>query len=127
MRQIEKLDKYVVLPNVGFYGGFIYDGEDIFLCEDHDVDEGYDFIVKQEIKDNILYTDLTKEYVVQEKKVKEVSHIELEVKEGDLIVYVEGLGYTIPEKRLCTIAEAQEIYGLLNNSPEEKEEAVEAE
>lgn len=118
MKKIEKLDKYVMLPNVGFYGGFIYDGEDIFLCEDHDQDEDYDFIVKQEIKDNILYTDLTREYTVQGKKTKEVSHLELEVKEGDLIVYIEGLGYTIPEKRLCTIQEAQDQYELLKNDKE---------
>ena len=79
MNKIEKLDKYVITPNVGFYGGFIYDGEDIFLCDDHDVDEDYDFKVKQEIKNNILFTDLTREYKVEEKKVKEKSHLEVEI------------------------------------------------
>ena len=34
MKQLEKLEKYVITPNVRFYGGFKYDGEDIFLCDD---------------------------------------------------------------------------------------------
>lgn len=118
MKKIEKLDKYVLLPNVGFYGGFIYDGEDIFLCEDHDVDEDYDFIVKQEIKNNILYTDLIRQYKAQGKEIKEVSHLEVTVKKGDLIVYIEGTGYTIPETRLVTIQEAKDQYDLLKNNKE---------
>ena len=50
MKKLEKLEKYVVTPNVGFYGGFIYDGEDVFLCDDHDTDEGYNLIVTQKIE-----------------------------------------------------------------------------
>ena len=115
MKKIEKLDKYVILPNVGFYGGFVYDGEDIFLCEDHDTDEDYDFVVKQEIKNNILITDLTREYKVKEKKIKEESHLEVEVEKGQLLVYVEGTGYTIPEYRMCKIDEAIKQYSLLKN------------
>ena len=59
MKQLDSLEKYVVVPNVGFYGGFKYDGEDIMLCEDHDTDEGYDFKVTQKIVGDVLITELS--------------------------------------------------------------------
>lgn len=113
MKKLNKLDKYVITPNVGFYGGFIYDGEDVFLTDDHDEDEGYDFKVKQEIKNNTLITDLTREYVVRGKQVKEASHLEVEIEKGQLLVYVEGTGYTIPEYRMCTVDEAIDKFNIL--------------
>ena len=114
MKKIEKLDKYVIVPNVGFYGGFIYDGEDIFLCEDHDEDEGYDFKVRQEIKNNYLVTNIEREYTTtKDKKVKETSHLEVEIEKGQLLVYVEGTGYTLPEFRMCKVDEAIEQYKIL--------------
>ena len=39
MKKIEKLDKYFITPKPRFYGGFKYDGEDIFLCDDIDTDD----------------------------------------------------------------------------------------
>ena len=107
MKQLDNLEKYVIVPNVGFYGGFIYDGNDIALCDDHDIDDGYDFKVKQQIVDSVLITDLTKEYTRRNgKKVAEVTHQEVEIEKGQLLVYVEGLGFTIPEYRMCKIDEA---------------------
>lgn len=107
MKQLDNLEKYVIVPNVGFYGGFIYDGNDIALCDDHDIDDGYDFKVKQQIVDSVLITDLTKEYTRRNgKKVTEVAHQEVEIEKGQLLVYVEGMGFTIPEYRMCKIDEA---------------------
>lgn len=107
MKQLDNLEKYVIVPNVGFYGGFIYDGNDIALCDDHDTDDGYDFKVKQQIVNSVLITDLTKEYTRRNgKKVAEVAHQEVEIEKGQLLVYVEGLGFTIPEYRMCKIDEA---------------------
>lgn len=114
MRKIEHLDKYVVLPNVRFCGGFIYDGKDIFLCEDHDEDEDYDFRVKQEIKNNYLITDIKREYTTaKDKKVKEASHLEVEIEQGQLLVYVEGTGYTLPELKMCKVEEAINQFNIL--------------
>lgn len=108
------LDKYVVMPNVGFYGGFVYDGEDIFLCDDHDTDEGYDCTVRQEIRNGVMITDLAREYTTRnDKKVKETSHLEVEIEKGQLLVYVEGTGYTIPEYRMCKVDEAISLYDIL--------------
>ena len=114
MKQLESLEKYVVVPNVGFYGGFQYDGEDIHLCDDHDADEGYDFKVTQEIKDDVLITDMERTYLRKNgKRVTEKSHQEVELEKGQLLVYVEGMGFTIPEYRMCRVEEAIEQYNLL--------------
>ena len=114
MKQVDSLEKYVIVPNVGFYGGLVYDGNDISLCDDHDTDDGYDFKVKQQIVNSVLITDLTKEYTRKNgKKVTEVSHQEVEIEKGQLLVYVEGLGFTIPEYRMVKVDEAIQQYELL--------------
>ena len=119
MKQLEKLEKYVIVPNVGFYGGYVYDGEDIMLCEDHDVDEGYDFKVIQKIVNDVLVTDVNREYVRKNgKKVSEVSHQEVEIEKGQLLVYVEGTGFTISEYKMCLIDEAIERYQILKGMKE---------
>ena len=114
MKQLDNLEKYVIVPNVGFYGGFLFDGNDIALCDDHDTDTGYDFKVTQKIVNGLLITDMTKEYTRKNgKKVTEVSHQEVEIEKGQLLVYVEGLGFTIPEYRMIKVDEAIRQYELL--------------
>lgn len=128
MRKLESLDKYVITPNVGFYGGFVYDGEAIFLCDDHDVDEGYDLKVTQKIVNNTLITDLSKTYRIKKgKMVSETSHQEIEIEKGQLLVYVEGLGFTISEYRMCKIDEAVEIYRTLEGAERNDVEGNEGE
>lgn len=114
MRKIESLEKYVIVPNVGFYGGFAYEGENIFLCEDHDTDDGYDFKVTQKIENNVLVTDIERIYERKNgKKVTEQSHQEVEIEKGQLLVYVQGQGFCIPEYRMCKIDDAIAQYNLL--------------
>lgn len=114
MKKLKSLQKYVIVPNVGFYGGFKYDGEDIFLCDDHDVDVGYDFKVKQRIENDVLITDTERTYERENgKKVTEKTHQEVEIEKGQLLVYVEGLGFTIPEYKMCLVDEAIEQYKLI--------------
>jgi hypothetical protein len=117
MKQLDSLEKYVVVPNVGFYGGFKYDGEDIMLCDDHDTDEGYDFKVAQKIVGDVLITDIERTYERKNgKKVTEKSHQEVEIEKGQLLVYVQGVGFTIPEYRMCLIDAAIEQYQLLKGN-----------
>lgn len=107
MKELKELGKYVIAPNVSFYGGLEYDGEDIKLCDDHDIDEGYDFHVKQIIKDDILITDIERIVTLRNgKTVKENSHMELELEKGQLLVYVEGTGFTLPQTKLVKVDEA---------------------
>ena len=114
MKKIKKLEKYVITPNVGFYGGYVHTGEDIFLCDDHDTDEGYTFDVKQTIKGDVLITDLKRTYTRKNgKEVTENSHQEVGIEKGQLLVYVQGMGFTIPEYTMCEVKEAISLYELL--------------
>lgn len=114
MKQLESLDKYVILPNVGFYGGFVYDGEDIDLCDDHDKEEGYEISIRQKIVNGVLYTDLESTHTrSNDLKVVESSHLEVEIEKGQLLVYVQGTGFTIPEYGMCKVDEAIAQYELL--------------
>lgn len=120
MKKLEDLTKYVITPNVRFYGGFIYDGEDIFLCDDTDEDEEYFFHVRQSIKNNILITDGEKEYkTLKEKKVKDKWHQEVEIEKGQKLIYLEGQGFTLSEYKMVTIDEAKDIYELLKGERED--------
>lgn len=114
MKKLETLEKYVIAPNISFYGGFLYAGEDMELCDDHDTDEDYDITVKQRIQEDVLITDLERSYTRKNGKlVTERSHMEVEIEAGQLLVYVEGIGFTIPEHQMCKVDEAIGQYELL--------------
>lgn len=120
MRKLEDLTKYVITPNVRFYGGFIYDGEDIFLCDDEEKDEDYELHVTQKILNNVLITDGEKEYkTLKGKQVKEKWHQEVEIEKGQKIIYLEGQGFTLSEYKMITIDEAKDIYELLKGEKED--------
>lgn len=113
MKKIEKLDKYFITPNPRFYGGFEYDGEDIFLCDDIDTDEDYMFHVVQKIENGILITDIEKEYKLKDNSIKEKTHMEIEINKEQILVYVEGQGYVLPEYRMNTLEEVIGIYEIM--------------
>lgn len=122
MKKLESLEKYVITPNVRFYGGYIYDGEDIFLCDDTDIDKDYLLNIKQVIENGILKTNLKIEYKMRNgKKVKEKSYQEIELNKGQLLVYVEGKGFVISEYNMVTIDEAKNIYDLLKGERNDTE------
>lgn len=114
MKQLENIEKYVIVPNVGFYGGFVYEGENIFLCDDHDTDTGYDFHVVQKIENHTLITDMERTYKRKNgKAVTEHAHQEVQIEPGQLLVYVQGQGFCIPEYKMCKIEEAIGQYEVL--------------
>lgn len=114
MKKIKKLEKYLITPNVNFYGGFIFDGEDIDLCDDRDYEEGYRVHIRQKIENSVLVTRLEKEYERNNGlKVKEKSYMEVELEKGQLLVYVQGTGFVIPEYKLCTVDEAVNLMSIL--------------
>ena len=116
MKKLEKLEKYVAAPNLAFYGGFRYDGEDIFLCDDHDADGEYDFRVRQRIEGGRLVTELSRTYERKNgQPVTEQSQLSVGLTKGELLVYVEGIGFTVPEYAMCTVDEAMRRLGLLKN------------
>lgn len=134
MEKLENLEKYVITPNVRFYGGFRYKGKDIELCDDTDKDyikvkqedgsitdkEVSSIRVQQKIINSILITDIDAEREMKNgKKIKEKSHMEIELEENQLLVYVEGQGFVIPEYNMLKIDEAIERYELLKSPKEE--------
>lgn len=120
MRKLKELIKYVITPNVRFYGGFIYDGNDIFLCDDEEKDEDYKLHIVQKIVNNVLITDGEKEYkTLNGKQVKEKWHQEVEIEKGQKIIYLEGQGFTLSEYKMVTIDEAKDIYELLKGEKED--------
>ena len=121
MRKFEDVwKKYVLKPDVSLYAGFEYDGEDIDLCDDHDEDKNYDFKVRQKIVDGVMITDMSRRYTMNnEKIVSENSHQEVGIEKGQKLVYVQGLGFTIPDRKVCELDEAIGYYNILKGETDE--------
>lgn len=136
MKKLGKLEKYVIMPNTRFYGGYVFDGEDVDLCDDTLTD--YDDVkkedgsvekveilninVKQKIINSVLITDINSKKIMRNgKKITEKSHMEIELKNDELLVYVEGQGFVVPEYKMLKIDEAIERYELLKSPVKEEE------
>jgi hypothetical protein len=119
IKKLESLEKYVITPNVRFYGGYVYNGEDIELCNDKDEEEeGYKIHIQDKIIDGHLIKQVEQEYTMSNgKKVKQKEYQDIELEENQLLIYVEGQGFVISEYKMLTIDEAIEKYKLLK-SPE---------
>jgi len=120
MEKLNKLDKYVISPNVRFYGGYKHNGNDIELCDDFDEEEEYKVHIVDKIINNVLIKDIEKEYKMRNgKKVKQKEHQEIELDDNQLLIYVERQGFIISEYIMLTIDEAIERYNLLKSPVEE--------
>lgn len=123
LKKLDKLTKYVIYPNTRFYGGYTYDGKDIELCDDSDSiknekgKEVFKINVKQKILNGVLYTDInsTKTYKDNTKQFDTI-HQELQLKKGQLLVYVEHQGFVISEYKMVTIERAKRIYDILGGN-----------
>ena len=117
------LTKYFIHPNTHFYGGYIYDGDNIELCDDNDSmyneegKENFKINVKQRIEDGILYTDINSSRIYKNgMKQNDTIHQELELKKGQLLVYVQHQGFVISEYKMVTVEEAKKIYDILGGN-----------
>jgi hypothetical protein len=123
MDKLESLEKYFITPNVNFYGGYTHNGKDILLCDDTDEDPEYEYKIHivDMIKNNVLIKDIEKSYKMRNgKKVTQKEHQEIELDDGQLLIYVEGNGFIISEYKMVTIDEAKARYDLLK-SPNKEE------
>ncbi len=131
MKELKDLEVYVMMPNVNPYGGYTHTGEDIKLCDDENVE--YDMIendkgekvekevertiVKQLIVENKLITDIKTKYMMRNGKwCEEETHQEVELVVGQLLVYVKGKGFVIPEYKMATVDEAIHLYDIHKNT-----------
>ena len=127
MRKLEKMEIFVVMPNVNPHGGYIHTGENIILCEDQDIEyenvddengnkkevEVENTIVKQMIVDNKLITNLKSKYMMRNGKwVEEETHQEIELTKGQLLIYVKGKGFVIPEYKMLKVDEAIKCFDI---------------
>ena len=123
LKKLEKLTKYFIHPNTRFYGGYIYDGDDIELCDDNDSmndeegKENFRINVKQRIENGILYTDISSSRIYKNgMKQNDTIHQKLELKKGQLLVYVQHQGFVISEYKMVTADEAKKIYDILGGN-----------
>lgn len=120
MEKLNKLDKYVISPNVRFYGGYKHNGNDIELCDDFEEEEDYKVHIHDRIINNVLIKDVEREYKMKNsKRVKQKEHQEVELENNQLLIYVEEQGFVISEYIMLTIDEAIERYNLLKSPVKE--------
>lgn len=134
MKKLERLEKRVIYPDVQFYGAYVHNGENIYLCNDTDeLDEDSKIEIENYIKDNVLYTNIKRQYkTVKGRMVTEEVNQTITVNKGEVLVYIQGSGFVVPEYNMITIPEAIDLYKLLENggneneSTRDTEESVEA-
>lgn len=122
MKKLERLEKRVIYPDVQFYGAYIHNGEDIYLCNDTTEDEDSRVNVECYIKDNVLYTNIKKHYkTMKDRIVDEEIHQSITLIENEVLVYVQENGFVVPEYNMVTIPQAIELYKILENGGNENE------
>lgn len=120
MKKLEKLEKYVLVPNTQFFGTYFYDGEDIELHNESE--EFKDEKGKPEVRLTIIDTienGVFKKYKLVEDLQnggREETKREFPVKEGDMLIFVMNEGFTKTHSKLVTIDEAIDLYKLLINT-----------
>lgn len=125
MRQLGQLEKRVIYPNVQFYGAYVHNGNDIFLCNDIEETEDSKIEIENYIKNNILYTNLKRKYkTVKGREITEEIKQTVSVKKDEVLVYIPDTGFVVPEYNMITIPEAIEIYKLLINEGDKEDEST---
>lgn len=124
MKELDKLDKVVPIPDTTFYGAYYYDGEDINLCNDEETlkdDEESTYIrVTDKIIDGILYKEKILDVTLKnEKHIKEGIKKEIPLNKGDMLIYVMYEGFVQTKTKLVTIDKAVDILNLLKSPKED--------
>ena len=92
MKKLEKLEKYVRVPDVNFYGTYFYDGEDIELHNKTEEIENYSLTIIDKIENGIFYKH--KVLIDKESGLEEVTDTKYPVKEGEMLAFAENVGFT---------------------------------
>ena len=91
MKKLEKLEKYVRIPDVSFYGTYIYDGEDRELHNETIESDGYTLTIEDKVENGIF----KKHKILTDKTgLKEEEYTEYPLKENDELSFVENIGFT---------------------------------
>jgi hypothetical protein len=81
----------------------------VTISKDTDIDDiTEDGTTHQIIKGTSFITEVNKEYEAGEIKIKESSKLEMELKEGMILIYSPGEGYIIPSVPVKTLDQLRE-------------------
>ncbi|MDD7755321.1 MAG: hypothetical protein PUJ51_12575 [Clostridiales bacterium] len=119
MKKLDKLEKYVRVPDTQFYGAYFYDGEDILLHDEVEEfnDEKGNLESRLTIKDTIENGVFKKYKLFEDIKnnAKEETKREFAVKEGDMLIFVMYEGFTKTHTPLITINSAIDRLKMLDS------------
>jgi len=91
MEKLEKLEKYVRIPDTSFYGTYIYDGVDRELHNETIYEDGYTLKIIDKVENGIFKKH---KVLTDSKGLKEESNIEYPLKDGETLSFVENMGFT---------------------------------
>lgn len=120
MKVLDKLEKYVKVPDTQFFGAYFYDGEDILL---HDEVEEFKDEENKEVEIRLTITDkiedgMFKKYKLVEdlkNNAREETYREYPVKDGEMLIFVMNEGFSKTHSMLVTIDEAIDRYKVLRS------------
>ena len=111
MEKLEKLEKYVKVPDTNFYGAYFYDGVDRELHNETIYDDGYTLTITDIVENGIFKKH---KVLTDEKGLKEEEFIEYPLKENEMLIFVQNIGFTKTTSPMVTIDRAIELYKLLD-------------
>ena len=120
MKVLDKLEKYVRVPDTQFFGAYFYDGEDILLhdeVEEFKDDENKEIEIRLTIRDVIENGVFKKYKLVEDLKdnAKEETRREFPIKKGEMLIFVMNEGFAKTHSPLVTIDEAINRYSVLRS------------
>ena len=108
-KQQKKLERFFMTPNYTPVLGLTVTKNTDVEDEETKEDENSKLIVQQKIKGLKFLTVTTLETKLKNgEKMKECSTLEIELKEGTRLIWLEGKGYILPEQSFQTIKEIRE-------------------
>ena len=115
-KQQKELIRYFMAPNYTPVLGLEVTPQTDVEDEEIKEDETTKIVVKQKIKGLIFKTETTMTTTLRNgEKMKEKSSVELQLKEGTRLIWVEGKGYILPGEKFQTLAEIKEDIALLQD------------
>lgn len=124
MKVLDKLEKYVRVPDTQFFGAYFYDGEDILLhdeVEEFKDDENKEVEIRLTIRDVIENGVFKKYKLVEDLKnhATEETKREFPVKEGDMLIFVMNEGFAKTHSVMVTIDEAINRFKMLRSDDDD--------
>jgi len=119
MEKLEKLSKYVRVPDTNFFGAYFYDGIDRELHNETIEEDGYKLTIVDIVENGIF----KKHKILEDGKgLKEETFVEYPLKDNEMLIFVMNEGFTKTRTPLVTIDEAIERYKLLDTKYMEVED-----